>query len=194
MFERFTDRARQVMQLANQQAGDHKHESISTEAVLLGLLLEGSGVGMKALLNLRINVKKLRAEVESRITIRETPDSPHQYRLPQEPEVTRVIEYAMEEARSLKHNYVGTEHILLGLLRVRDSVARDILEKFNLKESELRNVISKILGTPLYFERNNLCGKQIAKQIARSSAISLMVPVVVLTILAILVTLALWNW
>ena len=114
MFERFTDRARKVMALANQEAQRLNHEYIDTEHILLGILKEGQGVGATALKNLDIDLLKARTEVEKRI--KQGPDMMSMGKLLQTPFAKKVIEYAIEEARNLGHNYVGTEHILLGLL------------------------------------------------------------------------------
>src|SRR5512144_214602 len=115
MFERFTDRARKVMALANQEAQRFNHEYIGTEHILLGLVKEGSGVGATVLKNLDIDLRKVRLEVEK--LVKSGPDMVTMGKLPQTPRAKKVIEYAIEEARALNHNYVGTEHILLGLLR-----------------------------------------------------------------------------
>ena len=114
MYERFTDRARKVMQLANQEAQRFNHEYIGTEHVLLGLIKEGSGVAANVLKNLDVDLRKIRLEVEK--LVQSGPDMVTMGKLPQTPRAKKVIEYAMEEARNLNHNYVGTEHILLGLL------------------------------------------------------------------------------
>ena len=115
MFERFTDRARKVMALANQEAQRFNHEYIGTEHILLGLVKEGSGVGANVLKNLDVDLRKVRLEVEK--LVHSGPDMVTMGKLPQTPRAKKVIEYAIEEARNLNHNYVGTEHLLLGLLR-----------------------------------------------------------------------------
>ena len=113
MYERFTDRARKVMQLANQEAQRFNHEYIGTEHILLGLIKEGSGVAANVLKNLDVDLRKIRLEVEK--LVQSGPDMVTMGKLPQTPRAKKVIEYSMEEARNLNHNYVGTEHILLGL-------------------------------------------------------------------------------
>src|SRR5258708_5840180 len=118
MYERFTDRARKVMQLANQEAQRFNHEYIGTEHILLGLVKEGSGVAANVLKNLDVDLRKIRLEVEK--IVQSGPDMVTMGKLPQTPRAKKVIEYSMEEARNLNHNYVGTEHILLGLLREED--------------------------------------------------------------------------
>ena len=108
MFERLTDRARKVMALANQEAQRFNHEYIGTEHILLGLVKEGSGVGANVLKHLEIDLRKVRLEVEK--LVKSGPDMVTMGKLPQTPRAKKVIEYAIEEARSLNHNYVGTEH------------------------------------------------------------------------------------
>ena len=112
MYERFTDRARKVMQLANQEAQRFNHEYIGTEHILLGLVKEGSGVAANVLKNLDVDLRKIRLEVEK--LVQSGPEMVTMGKLPQTPRAKKVIEYSMEEARNLNHNYVGTEHILLG--------------------------------------------------------------------------------
>ncbi len=147
MFERFTDRARKVMALANQEAQRFNHEYIGTEHILLGLVKEGSGVGANVLKNLDVDIKKLRLEVEK--LVKSGPDMVSMGKLPQTPRAKRVIEYAIEEARSLNHNYVGTEHILLGLLRETEGVAAQVLMNLGLKLEDVRQEVLNLLGAGL---------------------------------------------
>ncbi len=142
MFERFTDRARKVMALANQEAQRFNHDFIGTEHILLGLVKEGSGVGATVLKNLDVDIKRLRLEVEKKV--KSGPDMVTMGKLPQTPRAKKVIEYAIEEARALNHNYVGTEHILLGLLREQGSVAFNALTNLGLKLSTVRNDIARL--------------------------------------------------
>jgi len=144
MFERFTDRARKVMALANQEAQRFNHEYIGTEHVLLGLVKEGSGVGANVLKNLEVDLRKVRLEVER--LVRAGPEMVTMGKLPQTPRAKKVIEYAIEEARNLNHNYVGTEHILLGLLREHDGVAAQVLMNLSLKLEEVREEVLNLLG------------------------------------------------
>ena len=144
MFERFTDRARKVMALANQEAQRFNHEYIGTEHILLGLVKEGSGVGATVLKNLDVDIKKLRLEVEKQV--KSGPDMVTMGKLPQTPRAKKVIEYAIEEARSLNHNYVGTEHILLGLLRETEGIAAQVLMNLGLKLESLRQEVLNLLG------------------------------------------------
>jgi ATP-dependent Clp protease ATP-binding subunit ClpC len=144
MYERFTDRARKVMQLANQEAQRFNHEYIGTEHVLLGLIKEGSGVAANVLKNLEVDLRKIRLEVEK--LVQSGPDMVTMGKLPQTPRAKKVIEYSMEEARNLNHNYVGTEHILLGLLREQEGVAAQVLMNLGLKLEEVREEVLNLLG------------------------------------------------
>jgi ATP-dependent Clp protease ATP-binding subunit ClpC len=144
MFERLTDRARKVMALANQEAQRFNHEYIGTEHILLGLVKEGSGVGANVLKNLDIDLRKVRLEVEK--LVKSGPEMVTMGKLPQTPRAKKVIEYAIEEARNLNHNYVGTEHLLLGLLREHDGVAAQVLMNLGLKLEEVREEVLNLLG------------------------------------------------
>ena len=144
MYERFTDRARKVMQLANQEAQRFNHEYIGTEHVLLGLVKEGSGVAANVLKNLDVDLRKIRLEVEK--LVQSGPEMVTMGKLPQTPRAKKVIEYSMEEARNLNHNYVGTEHILLGLLREQEGVAAQVLMNLGLKLDEVREEVLNLLG------------------------------------------------
>jgi len=144
MFERFTDRARKVMALANQEAQRFNQDYIGTEHILLGLVKEGSGVGATVLKNLDVDIKKLRLEVEK--MVKSGPDMVTMGKLPQTPRAKKVIEYAIEEARSLNHNYVGTEHILLGLLRESEGIAAQVLMNLGLKLEDVRQEVLNLLG------------------------------------------------
>ncbi len=107
------------MQLANQEAQRFNHEYIGTEHILLGLIREGSGVAANVLKHLEVDLHKIRFDLE--MLIHSEPDKVSMGKLPQTPCAKRVIEYAMEEARTLDHDYVGTEHMLLGLLRENEA-------------------------------------------------------------------------
>jgi ATP-dependent Clp protease ATP-binding subunit ClpC len=144
MYERFTDRARKVMQLANQEAQRFNHEYIGTEHILLGLVKEGSGVAANVLKNLDVDLRKIRLEVEK--IVQSGPDMVTMGKLPQTPRAKKVIEYAIEEARQLNHNYVGTEHLLLGLLREQEGVAAQVLMNLGLKLDEVREEVLNLLG------------------------------------------------
>lgn len=144
MYERFTDRARKVMQLANQEAQRFNHEYIGTEHILLGLVKEGSGVAANVLKNLDIDLRKIRLEVEK--LVQSGPDMVTMGKLPQTPRAKKVIEYSIEEARNLNHNYVGTEHLLLGLLREQEGVAAQVLMNLGLKLEDVREEVLNLLG------------------------------------------------
>ena len=144
MFERFTDRARKVMHLANQEAQRFNHEYVGTEHMLLGLIKEGSGVAANVLKNLEVDLRKIRNEVEK--IVQAGPEMVTMGKLPQTPRAKKAIEYAIEEARNLNHNYVGTEHLLLGLLREQEGVAAQVLLNLNLKLDEVREEVLNLLG------------------------------------------------
>jgi ATP-dependent Clp protease ATP-binding subunit ClpC len=144
MYERFTDRARKVMQLANQEAQRFNHEYIGTEHILLGLVKEGSGVAANVLKNLEVDLRKIRLEVEK--LVQSGPEMVTVGKLPQTPRAKKVIEYSMEEARNLNHSYVGTEHILLGLLREQEGVAAQVLMNLGLKLEDVREEVLNLLG------------------------------------------------
>ena len=150
MFERLTDRAKKVMALANQEAQRFNHEYIGTEHILLGLVKEGSGVGANVLKNLGIDLRKVRMEVEK--LVKSGPEMVTMGKLPQTPRAKKVTEYAMEEARALNHNYVGTEHLLLGLLREQDGVAAQVLQNLGLKLEEVREEVLNLLGAGMESE------------------------------------------
>ena len=166
MFERFTDRARKVMALANQEAQRFNHEYIGTEHVLLGLVKEGSGVGANVLKNLDVDLRKVRMEVEK--LVKSGPDMVTMGKLPQTPRAKKVIEYAIEEARSLNHNYVGTEHLLLGLLREQDGVAAQVLMNLGLKLDEVREEVLNLLGATKEGEEGPLSGSGDSKKKGQS--------------------------
>ena len=146
MYERFTDRARKVMQLANQEAQRFNHEYIGTEHILLGLVKEGSGVAANVLKNLDVDLRKIRLEVERIVQPGAGGDQVVMGRLPHTPRAKKVIEYSIEEARNLNHNYVGTEHLLLGLLREQEGVAAQVLMNLGLKLEDVREEVLNLLG------------------------------------------------
>ncbi|HDZ22752.1 hypothetical protein LCGC14_0451490 [marine sediment metagenome] len=147
MFERFTQRARKVMALANQEAHRFNHEYIGTEHILLGLIKEGTGVGANVLRNLDVDLHKVRVAVEQ-----QTPPGPEMVatgKLPMTPRAEKVIEYATPEARNLNHNYIGTEHLLLGLLCEGEGIAAIVLTEFDLKLDQIREEVQSLLGAGL---------------------------------------------
>ena len=147
MYERFTDRARKVMQLANQAAQRLNHEYIGTEHILLGLVKDGSGVGATVIMeNFNIPLSNIRLAVEK--LIQSGPDMITMGKLPQTPRTKKSLEYAMEEARDLFHNYVGTEHLLLGLAREDEGVAAQVLHDLGIEIKALRKAVTDYLGNP----------------------------------------------
>src|SRR5438045_4801958 len=169
MYERFTDRARKVMQLANQEAQRFNHEYVGTEHVLLGLIKEGSGVAANVLKNLDVDLRKIRNEVEK--IVQAGPDMVTMGKLPQTPRAKKVIEYAIEEARNLNHNYVGTEHLLLGLLREHDGVAAQVLMNLGLKLEEVREEVLNLLGAGVESEEPQQQEKQSQKGKSKTPAL-----------------------
>ena len=143
MYERFTDRARKVMQFANQEAQRFNNDFIEPEHILLGLLKEGSGVASKVFENKKIDVIRLLVETKQLIQI--GPEAIILGKLLLTPQAIKVIEYAMEEASGFKHNYVGTEHILLALLRI-GGTATQMLNGSGLELDNVRDEITSILG------------------------------------------------
>ncbi len=162
MYERFTDRARKVMQLANQEAQRFNHEYIGTEHILLGLVKEGSGVAANVLKNLDIDLRKIRLEVEK--IVQSGPDMVTMGKLPQTPRAKKVIEYSIEEARNLNHNYVGTEHLLLGLLREQEGVAAQVLMNLGLKLEDVREEVLNLLGHNMATEESGGGGERQASK------------------------------
>ena len=144
MYERFTDRAMQVMQFANEEAHQCNHEYIGTEHILLGLVKEGSGVAANVLKNLNVDLRKIQLDVE-RIVLA-GPHKVYAGQLPLTPYGKNVIESAIEEGRSLGHNYVGTEHLLLGLLRAQEGVAAQVLMNLGLMLEDVRAEVQKVNG------------------------------------------------
>lgn len=147
MYEKFTDCARKVIQLANREAKRCNHEYIGTEHILLGLVREGSGVAANVLKNLDVDLDKVRQEVFKLIQF--GPEGPVVTgKLPLTPRTKKAIEYAMEEARALHHDYVGSEHILLGLLREQEGVAAQVLMNLGLRLDSVRAEVLALIGHP----------------------------------------------
>ena len=147
MFDRFTDRARKAMGLAWQRARRLGHDYIGTEHVLLGLVEEGSGVASDVFKNLDVDPRRIRDAVEGMITRGDLPDAARQ--LPFTPRMRRALELALEEARGLGHDYIGTEHLLLGLIREKEGIAAQVLKSLNVSLDHVREEIFEILdGEP----------------------------------------------
>ncbi len=147
MYEGFTDRARKVLELANEEGRRFSQDYIGTEHILLGIIKEGSGVAATILRNLHVDPSKIRVEVEK--LAKRGPDLVPWDKLPQAHAAKKVIEHAMEEARDLNHNYVGTEHLLLGLLREQEGVVGQVLSNCGLTLEDVRAQILSVLGHSL---------------------------------------------
>jgi hypothetical protein len=165
MCARFTDRARKVIQLANQEAQRFNHDYIGTEHILLGLIQEGSGVAAHALRNLEIDLRKIRLEVE-KILHPSREAVVYMRRLPQTPRARKVIEYAIEEARIFDHKYVGTEHLLLGLIREEEGLGAQVLLNLGLKLENVREEVLNLLGQKESPEEH--CGRKLVRRWSRS--------------------------
>ena len=143
MFERFTDRARRVVVLAQEEARMLNHNYIGTEHILLGLIHEGEGVAAKALESLGISLEAVRAQVEEIIGQGQTAPTGH---IPFTPRAKKVLELSLREALQLGHNYIGTEHILLGLIREGEGVAAQVLVKLGADLSRVRQQVIQLLS------------------------------------------------
>lgn len=142
----FTERVRKVLAMAREQATEFRHEYVGTEHILLGLIAEGEGVAATVLQNLEIDLNKLGLTVElivkkGQIGTRTGPDLPYTSR------AKKVLEFAMTEARELNHSYVGTEHLLLGLLREEKGIAAQVLTDTGATLDNVRSETLRILGT-----------------------------------------------
>ena len=146
MFERFPDRSRMALALANQESQRFSHEYIGTEHILLALLREGTGVGFDVLKNLGVDPLAMRRELDTLIPSGTESGSPG--KLPETSRVERVIVFAIEEARCLNHNYVGTEHLLLGLLQEGEGIAAIILTQPGIQVDAARDEIRRLLESP----------------------------------------------
>ncbi len=145
-FDKFTERARKVLALAQEEAQRFNHSYISTEHILLGIVSEGSGVGTKVLQNLGVELDKVRTAVEFVIGRGE---SKSQGEVGLTPRAKKVIELAVDEARHLNHNYIGTEHLLLGLLREGEGVAAGVLESLGVSLEKARAEVLRFLNESL---------------------------------------------
>ncbi len=145
MFNKFTERARKVILLAKQEAKRFNHDYIGTEHILLGLLREGEGVAAAVLQSLGMNLNNIRLEIEKLVQI--GPTTVVTGDLPFTPKAKKVMELAMEEARALGHNYIGTEHLLLGLIREGEGVASQVFTNMGLDIEKVREEVIKLLGS-----------------------------------------------
>lgn len=145
MFNRFTERARKVIVLAKEEARRFNHDYIGTEHLLLGLIREGEGVAAAVLQKLGLSLESIRLEVEK--LVQPGPSTQIQGDVPFTPRSKKALELAAEEARSLGHNYIGTEHLLLGLIREGEGVASQVLLNLGLDLNRVRNEIMELLGS-----------------------------------------------
>ena len=143
MFERFTEKAIKVIMLAQEEARRLGHNFVGTEQVLLGLIGEGTGVAAKTLKSMGVNLKEARAEVEKIIG---RGSGFVAVEIPFTPRAKRVLELSWDEARQLGHNYIGTEHLLLGLIREGEGVAARVLENLGVDLNKIRSNVIKMLG------------------------------------------------
>jgi len=143
VFERFTDRARRVVVLAQDEARMLNHDYIGTEHLLLGLIGEGEGVAARALESLGISLDAVRQQVEQVIGRGQQAPSGH---IPFTPRAKKVMELALREANDLGHSYIGTEHILLGLIREGDGVAAGVLTGLGADRPQVRQQVTQLLG------------------------------------------------
>jgi ATP-dependent Clp protease ATP-binding subunit ClpC len=147
MFNRFTERARKVIILAKEEAKRFNHDYIGTEHILLGLIREGEGVAATVLEKMGVSLENIRIEIEK--LVQPGPATQIIGDLPFTPRAKKALELAAEEARSLGHNYIGTEHLLLGLIREEEGVASQVLLNLNLDLSTVRNKVMEVLGSEL---------------------------------------------
>jgi len=145
MFNRFTERARKVILLAKEEAKRFNHDYMGTEHILLGLIKEGEGVAAAVLQNLGLSPEAIRMEVEK--LVQPGPTTLVSGDIPFTPKAKKVIELAMDEARNLGHNYIGTEHLLLGLIREGEGVAAQVLQNLGLDLDKVRSEVMNLLGS-----------------------------------------------
>src|ERR687887_115928 len=143
MFERFTDRARRVVVLAQEEARLLNHNYIGTEHLLLGLIHEGEGLAAKSLESLGVSLEQVRAQVEEMIGVGTATPQGH---IPFTPRAKKVLELSLREALQLGHNYIGTEHILLGLIREGEGVAAQVLQKLGADLNRVRQTVIQLLS------------------------------------------------
>lgn len=143
MFGRFTERAQKVLALSQDEAVRLGHNNIGTEHILLGLVREGEGIAAKALQSLGLEVSKIQEEVEKLIGVGKQPSQSIHYT----PRAKKVVELSQDEARKLGHSYVGTEHILLGLIREGEGVAARVLNNLGVSLNKARQQVLQLLGS-----------------------------------------------
>jgi len=143
MWQRFTERARRIILLAQEEAGKMHSSNVGTEHLLLGLVRENEGVAAQVLQKMGVSLQKVRQEIEAEVPAGNADTSSETPRLT--PKSKRVLELAAEEARRLRHNYIGTEHLLLALLREKDGMAATVLNKLGLNLEKARNQVMEYL-------------------------------------------------
>ena len=151
----FTERVRKVLAMAREEAARLHHEYVGTEHILLGLIREGEGVAATVLQNLSVELDEIQQKIEETVKKGRSgqttgPDLPYTSR------AKKVLELAMSEARELNHTYVGTEHILLGLLREEKGIAAQVLMQLGLSVESVRAESLRLLGTPMRKRRNTV--------------------------------------
>jgi ATP-dependent Clp protease ATP-binding subunit ClpA len=144
-FDKFTERARKVLSLAHEEAARFNHNYIGTEHLLLGLVREGDGVAARVLSNMGVQLQKVRAAVEFIIGRGERPP---QGEIGLTPRARRVIELAFDEARRQNHHYIGTEHLLLGLVREGEGIAAGVLESLGVSLEKVRAQVIRVINNP----------------------------------------------
>ncbi len=145
MFNRFTERARKVIVLAKEEAKRFNHDYIGTEHLLLGLIREGEGVAAAVLQKLGLDLESIRIEVEK--VVQPGPQTQVMGDIPFTPRSKKALELSAEEARALGHNYIGTEHLLLGLIREGEGVAYRVFLNMGVDLEKVRNEIMELLGS-----------------------------------------------
>jgi hypothetical protein len=165
MYERFTDRARKVMYLANQEAQRFNHEYVGTEHILLGLLKLGEGIAAHALKNLDIDLRKVRLEVEKIVQ----PGMVFWGKLPKTPRAKNVIDYAVEEAKQLNHYYVSTEHLLLGLMREEEGVAFQVLWNLEVNTRDLKREVLALMEGDRPKGEQSCSGRELVRRWSRAA-------------------------
>ena len=146
MFKKFTERARRVIILAREEAERYQHEYLGTEHILLGVIKDGGGIAVLVLQRLGVDIRQLKPEIERNLPLSSNTlvigDIPFTSR------AKKVLEYAVEEARAMGHSYIGTEHLLIGLIKEKDGVAYRILSSFGLQYSDIKEQTINLLREP----------------------------------------------
>ena len=168
MFERFTDRARRVILLAQSEARSLNHNHIGTEHLLLALIREGDGVGAKALESMRISGDAVQQQIGESVGRGQTP--PKAGHIPFGPSAKKVLELSLREALQLGHHYIGTEHILLGLIREGDGVAGQVLIKLGANLNRTRMQVIQLLTGGLSEEAMPAVAEDLRERLASVAA------------------------